>query len=50
MNMAALESQLEQINSEFGEGGDAEEMSADGEQATVKKKPRVSLGVAGGHA
>jgi Mg-chelatase subunit ChlI len=38
MNMAALESQLEQINSEFGEGGEAEEMSADGEQTAVKKK------------
>jgi Mg-chelatase subunit ChlI len=38
MNMASLESQLEQINSEYGEGGDAEEMSADGEETTVKKK------------
>lgn len=38
MNMAALESQLEQINSEFGEGGEADELSAEGEQAAAKKK------------
>ena len=38
MSMAALENQMEQINSEFGEGGDAEEMVSDGEQAAVKKK------------
>ncbi|MFO7321286.1 MAG: ATP-binding protein [Chloroflexota bacterium] len=38
MNMAQLESQLEQINSEFGEGGDAEELATEGEQAAAKKK------------
>jgi Mg-chelatase subunit ChlI len=38
MNMAQLETQLDQINSEYGEGGEAEEMSSEGEQAAVKKK------------
>ena len=42
MSMAALEQQLEQANSEFGEGDDADEMSAEGEQqdAVKKKVPR----------
>lgn len=38
MNMAQMETQLDQINSEYGEGGEAEEMSSEGEQAAVKKK------------
>jgi Mg-chelatase subunit ChlI len=38
MNMAAIESQLEQINNEFGEGDESEEMAGEGEQSAVKKK------------
>jgi magnesium chelatase subunit I len=37
MNMSALENQMEQISSEWGEGDESVEMS-DGEQSAVKKK------------
>lgn len=38
MSVTALEDQLEQVMSEWGEGDEATEMSEDGEQSAVKKK------------
>ena len=38
MSMTALEEQVEQVMSEWGEGDEAGEPSEDGEQTTVKKK------------
>ena len=42
MSMAALENQMEQANSEFGEGDENDEMSSEGDQqeAVKKKVPR----------
>ena len=38
MSVTALEDQLEQVMSEWGEGDEVSEMSEDGEQSAVKKK------------
>lgn len=41
MSMNAMEDQLEQVMSEWGEGDEVSEMSEDGEQSNVKKKANL---------